>query len=232
MSNNNTNHHIRYDLLVQKAMRGVIRDILAQVRDEGLPAEHHFYIVFNTNAPGVNISSRLRQQYPEEMTIVIQHQYWGFEVKKSHFMVKLSFNGITEPLVIPYNAIKAFVDPSVPYGFQLTPIDNEPYIEDNTDVIYEGDTDLDLDQSIIDNAILQDLLEDQDLEAIMQNNSSGDKTIATIHMNDGSISHPPKISVVKTATSTDTSSHRDTKKDKSEEGSSKVVSLDAFRKKS
>ncbi len=230
MSNNSNKHQIRYDLLVQKAMRGVIRDILARTRDEGLPGEHHFYIVFNTQASGVQISSRLQQQYPEEMTIVMQHQYWGFEVKNSHFTVKLSFNGITEPLLIPYNAIKAFVDPSVPYGFQLTPIDDEPYIEDNKDVIYEGDTIETVDQALIDNAILQDLLDDENIETFQQNNRGNGNPPVSLHIQDSSISHPPKISAVKPVDSDEGEEEQDS--GKKDDGSANIVQLDAFRKKS
>ncbi len=232
MSNNSNKHQIHYDLLVQKAMRGVIRDILARIRDEGLPGDHHFYIVFNTQAPGVQISPRLQQQYPDEMTIVMQHQYWGFEVKNSHFTVKLSFNGITEPLVIPYNAIKAFVDPSVPYGFQLSPIDDEPYIEDNTDVLYEEDTPELVDQTLIDNALLQDLLDSENIDSIQQNNQGNSKPPVTLHIPDASISHPPKISALRPASKNEELDETLEDNAKKEKGTNNIVRLDAFRKKS
>ena len=112
-------HEIRYDLLVQEAMRGIVRKVLVQAATYGLPGDHHFYIVFNTLANGVILSKRLREQYPEEMTIVLQHQFWGLQISDERFEVQLSFNGIPERLVVPFTSIKAFVDPSVPYGFQL-----------------------------------------------------------------------------------------------------------------
>jgi len=112
---------IRYDLLAQDALRGVVRTVLADVARNGLPGDHHFFIGFSTKAPGVRISNRLRESYPEEMTIVIQHQYWEFEVGDTSFSISLSFNGIPERLIIPFAAIKGFLDPSVQFGLQFDP---------------------------------------------------------------------------------------------------------------
>ena len=112
--------HIRYDLLTQQALRAVVRRVLSDVAKVGaLPGEHHFYVTFDTRAPGVKLSSRMREQYPEEMTIVLQHQFWDLVVTDAHFEVGLSFNGITEKLYVPLEAIKGFFDPSVQFGLQF-----------------------------------------------------------------------------------------------------------------
>jgi len=111
--------HIRYDLLTQQALRAVVRRVLADVAKSGLPGEHHFYVTFDTRAPGVKLSARMREQYPEEMTIVLQHQFWDLAVSDAHFEVALSFNGISEKLHIPLDAIKGFFDPSVQFGLQF-----------------------------------------------------------------------------------------------------------------
>ena len=116
-------HHIRYDLLAQQALRGVVRTVLADVAKKGLPGEHHFKIIFNTTAPGVRLSDRLRAQYPETMTIILQHQFWDLAVGESAFEVGLSFGGICERLAVPFDAIVAFYDPAVQFGFQFEPID-------------------------------------------------------------------------------------------------------------
>ena len=110
---------IRYDLLTQDALRGVVRQVLARVQRDGLPGEHHLYIAFDTGAEGVSVSKRLKEQYPEEMTIVLQYQFWDLEISDHGFEVKLSFNNIPERLVVPYRAIKAFYDPSVQFGLQF-----------------------------------------------------------------------------------------------------------------
>jgi hypothetical protein len=112
--------HIRYDLLTQQALRAVVRRVLTDVGKTGaLPGEHHFYITFDTRAAGVKMSPRLREQYPEDMTIVLQHQFWDLIVTDSYFEVGLSFNGISEKLHVPLEAIKGFFDPSVQFGLQF-----------------------------------------------------------------------------------------------------------------
>ena len=112
--------HIRYDLLTQQALRAVVRRVLADVAKTGsLPGEHHFYVTFDTRAPGVRLSSRLREQYPEEMTIVLQHQFWDLAVTEAISRSALSFNGVTEKLHVPLDAIKGFFDPSVQFGLQF-----------------------------------------------------------------------------------------------------------------
>ncbi|MCP8883620.1 SspB family protein [Devosia sp. XJ19-1] len=113
--------HMRYDILAQEALRGVVRKVLAEVSRTGLPGEHHFFISFATRAPGVRISEELLKQYDKEMTIVLQNQYWDLKVTESSFEVGLSFNGQPEMLHIPFAAIKGFFDPSVQFGLQFDP---------------------------------------------------------------------------------------------------------------
>ena len=112
---------IRYDVLVQDALRGVVRKVIAEAAKAGLPGEHHFFVTFDTNASGVRISTRLKEKYPEEMTVVLQHQFWELVVHEHAFEVGLSFDGIAERLLIPYSAIKGFFDPSVKFGLQFEP---------------------------------------------------------------------------------------------------------------
>jgi len=110
---------IRYDLLTQQALRGVVRSVLSDAAKKGLPGDHHFYISFDTHADGVRMSERLRAQYPDEMTIILQHQFWDLTVNEQGFEVGLSFGGITERLAIPFEAINGFFDPSVQFGLQF-----------------------------------------------------------------------------------------------------------------
>ncbi len=111
--------YIRYDILTQEALRGVVRTVLADAAAKGLPGEHHFFINIDTRTTGVKLSPRLAAQYPEEMTIVLQHQFWDLSVHDDVFEVGLSFNGIPERLVVPFAAIKGFFDPSVQFGLQF-----------------------------------------------------------------------------------------------------------------
>src|SRR5262245_40687732 len=110
---------MRYDLLAQEALRGVVRASLRKIVKSGLPGDHHFYIAFDTRYPGVRLSERLDKKYPHEMTIVLQHQYWNLQVREDEFEVELSFDNIPEKLVIPFNAIKGFLDPHVQFGLQF-----------------------------------------------------------------------------------------------------------------
>ena len=110
---------IKYDVMTQEALRGVVRSVLQQIAKQGLPGEHHLYIAFDTHGPGVSVSDRLKEQYPDEMTIVLQHQFWDLDVTQERFDVKLSFNNVPERLIVPFAAIKAFYDPSVQFGLQF-----------------------------------------------------------------------------------------------------------------
>lgn len=111
--------HIDYDALALEALRGVVKACLAQVARTGLVGEHHFYIAFNTQASGVGMSKRLKEKYPLEMTIVLQHRFWDLAVDDERFEVKLTFDGIPERLVVPFAAVRVFYDPSVPYVLQF-----------------------------------------------------------------------------------------------------------------
>jgi hypothetical protein len=111
--------HIRYDLLAQEALRGVVQRVLTDVAKNGFPGEHHLYITFDTRAAGVRISPRLHELYPEDMTIVLQHQFWDLLVGEEGFEVGLSFKGVPERLVVPFSAIKGFFDPSVQFGLKF-----------------------------------------------------------------------------------------------------------------
>jgi hypothetical protein len=110
---------LRYDLMVQEALKGVVRRILTEAGRDGLPGEHHFYITFRTTAPGVRVSQRLRDKHAEEMTIVLQHQFWDLSVSEHAFEVGLSFSGVPERLLIPFDAITTFFDPSVQFGLKF-----------------------------------------------------------------------------------------------------------------
>ncbi len=115
--------HIRYDILAQSALRGVVRTVLADAAKKGLPGEHHFKITFNTTAPGVRLSERMRTRYPQDMTIVLQHQFWDLAVTEQAFEVGLSFGGVAERVYVPFDAVTAFHDPAVQFGFQFETIE-------------------------------------------------------------------------------------------------------------
>jgi uncharacterized protein len=117
---------IDYETLAQDAMRGVVRTVLTQAAKQGLPGDHHFYISFDTSASGVILSKRLKDKYPNEMTIVLQHRFWDLSVQDDGFEVKLTFDGIPERLVVTYAAIRVFFDPSVRYGLQFEDLEAEP----------------------------------------------------------------------------------------------------------
>lgn len=110
---------IDYASMIDEAMRGVVRKTLRSVERAGLPGEHHFFISFDTTFPGVNIPEFLRAKYPEEMTIVLQHQFSHLKVAEDYFAVTLSFNNVPQPLHIPFSALTAFADPSIKFGLQF-----------------------------------------------------------------------------------------------------------------
>lgn len=120
---------MRYDQLAQNALRGVVRDALRKVQKTGLPGEHHFYIAFNTKFPGVILSERIAARYPREMTVVLQHQFWNLVVTEELFEVELSFDNIPEKLIVPFNSVKGFLDPSVQFGLQFEVVAAEPQKE-------------------------------------------------------------------------------------------------------
>ena len=113
------NDRFHYDALVDDALRSVVRRVLTQVAETGLPGSHHFYISFRSNDPGVELPDYLRAKYPEEMTIVLQHQYWDLIIREDDFEVTVSFNKQQERIKVPFAALSAFVDPSVRFGLQF-----------------------------------------------------------------------------------------------------------------
>jgi uncharacterized protein len=122
----------QYDKMVETALRGVARQALAIAARDGLRGEHHFYVGFRTGAPGVVLPAQLLTKFPEEMTIVLQHQFWGLEVGDAAFSVTLSFSSRSERLTIPFAAITTFADPSVDFGLQFEPAAPAPPAESAT----------------------------------------------------------------------------------------------------
>ncbi len=113
--------YIRYDLLVQDALRSVVKKVLGDAARDGLRGEHHFNISFKTKAPGVGLPTSIKQRYPDEMAIILQHEFWDLSVNADGFEVSLNFSRRPERLTIPFDAITGFSDPSVPFGFKLEP---------------------------------------------------------------------------------------------------------------
>jgi hypothetical protein len=125
---------IDYGKLMHHAMRGLIRQVLSDVARDGLPGEHHFFITFDTQHPGVEIAPWLRDRYPEEMTIVMQHWFDALEVDDEGFAVTLSFGNQPERLVVPFDALRTFVDPSVEFGLRFeSPAASEDDLDDSED---------------------------------------------------------------------------------------------------
>ena len=110
---------IGYDTLVESGLRSVIREALRRVAEEGWPGTHHAYITFRTDAPGVDVPDSLRARYPDELTIVLQHQFWDLEVDDDRFAVTLSFSKVGHRLTVPFSALTAYADPSVKFGLQF-----------------------------------------------------------------------------------------------------------------
>ena len=110
---------MQYEAMVDRALRGVARQIIRTVAEEGFTGEHHLYVSFRTDVRGVIVPEHLRQRYPEGMTVVLQHQFWDLEVAEDAFSVTLSFGGARERLTIPYESLLDLVDPSVPFGLSL-----------------------------------------------------------------------------------------------------------------
>ena len=117
---------IRYDLLVQDALRSVVRKVLADTARNGLVGEHHFNIAFKTQAPGVVAPAAVKSRFPDEMSIILQHEFWDLVVSQDAFEVSLNFSRKSERLTVPFDSITGFTDPSVPFGFKLEPRVSEP----------------------------------------------------------------------------------------------------------
>lgn len=120
---------LRYDRMVERALRSVVREALEHAAANGLPGDHHFYMTFATRYPGVDIPEYLKDQYPDEMTIVLQYQYYGLEVEEDRFSVTLSFSGKHERLSLPLAAITTFADPSVNFALQFQAIPSQDAAE-------------------------------------------------------------------------------------------------------
>jgi hypothetical protein len=122
---------MRYDLMAQEALRGVVRAALAKAAETGMPGTHHFYITFGTRFPGVTIDEKLLEKYPEEITIVLEHQFWDLAALEEHFEVTLSFDGAPKYLKVPYRAVTSFHDPAVGFGLKFeVPVDLEQELAD------------------------------------------------------------------------------------------------------
>ncbi|MCT4656475.1 MAG: SspB family protein [Cohaesibacter sp.] len=193
---------IRYDILAQDALRGVVKKVLTEVASTGLPGEHHFYITFNTHAPGVRLSSRLLEKYPSDMTIVLQHQFWDMQANDVAIEIGLSFDGIPEKLYIPYTAIISFIDPSVHFSLQF-------------EVESELDEDNDDEESLISADEEGEIILSVMSDAASNNDDSDDNKSAK-----------GKSKADSKGSDEDTSSAEEESKSGAE-----VVSLDAFRKK-
>ena len=126
------NNFLKYDLMVEDALRGVVRRALENTIEHGLPGDHHFYITFRTGASGIIMPDFLLERYPDEMTIIIQHQYWNLRVNVFEFSVSLSFDNKIVEMTVPFAALKAFVDPSVKFGLQFSANDLAQGSEFNT----------------------------------------------------------------------------------------------------
>lgn len=201
---------IRYDIIIQDALRNAVRKILVEVNRAGLPGEHHFYIAFETTAPGVKISNRLKERYPKEMTVVLQHQFWDLQITEHAFEVSLSFGGVPEHLYVPFSSIKGFFDPSVQFALEFEP----------------GKTGEELPAEF--------RIAERDLEAVEEFQTRLESVENKKDVQPAPAAQTPETNSDSTedepqegATEQDTQS-----KPKDDTGSAQVVSLDAFRKKS
>ena len=134
---------LRYDRMVEDALRGVVRDSLIYAAAHGLPGEHHFYITFRTHQAGTAIPDHLKARHPDEMTIVLQHQFWDLDVTRERFSVTLSFSGKSERLVIPFAAVTGFADPSAKFGLQFQAVDgdeDDESAEAGDDLLFSAET--------------------------------------------------------------------------------------------
>ncbi|WP_332683536.1 SspB family protein [Bosea sp. (in: a-proteobacteria)] len=202
---------LRYDLMVQDALKGVVRKILSEAGRDGLPGDHHFYVTFRTTAPGVRVSQRLRDKHPDEMTIVLQHQFWDLNVSDHAFEVGLSFSGVPERLLIPYDAITTFFDPSVQFGLKFETQDTSGETADEPAEAARAPRGAGSEPNVVPAAPL----------ALA--GKAPQKALPAV-----------KLKPAAAAKTSDTDAPVDTAEkpaDAEEEGSAQVVSLDAFRKK-
>lgn len=134
-----TRSEIDYGGMMHRAMQGLIADVLQDVADNGLPGEHHFFITFDTREDGVEMADWLRDRYPEEMTIVVQHWFENLIIDDEGFNITLNFGNSPEPMRVPFDALRTFVDPSVEFGLRFETQDSDDEEQDETDVAEQGD---------------------------------------------------------------------------------------------
>ena len=139
---------LSYERMVEDALRGVLRQALKITESQGLPGAHHFYITFDTTAPGVEIAASLKSLHPNEMTIVLQHQFWDLHVHDEHFEITLSFNGVSQHLVIPFSAVTAFADPHAKFGLQF-----HVEFEERSGADEDADAENDSDETLMNDAL-------------------------------------------------------------------------------
>lgn len=210
---------IRYDLHVQEALRGVVRRVLADVVRDGLPGEHHFYITFLTQHPGVRLSNRMRAEYPDEMTIVLQHQFWDLAVTEQAFEVGLSFKGVPEKLVVPFEALTGFFDRSVDFGLRFETgieIDNE---EDADDVL----------ESVLEKGLTGQVTQGNFPRKASDTAASDDSNAVAESSQEAEA--PVSQDSLSQAHEQGTESDDNKQQNESEHAGAQVVQLDAFRKK-
>ncbi len=207
---------IRYDVMVQQALIGVVRKVLQDAAKHGLPGEHHFYISFRTDAPGVRLSSRLKEKHPDEMTIVLQHQFWDLLVTDHAFEVGLSFGGVPERLLIPFEAMTGFFDPSVQFGLKFA-----------------------VDEALADNDAEADEEDDSARETLEQINQHEKARSTKPKDVEPEVAEPAKVAAprkprkpkAETAKGSDKPDAESATPDAASPAGAQVVSLEAFRKK-
>lgn len=204
---------IRYDILAQDALRGVVKKVLTEVSNTGLPGEHHFYVTFNTQAAGVRISPRLLEKYPTDMTIVLQHQFWDMQTNETAVEIGLSFDGIPEKLYIPYTSIISFIDPSVHFSLQ-----------------FEVEEDFDEEEAAEDEKLINDDEQDNIILSVIGETSEDDNEEKTSDKSSDKTDAATSKDSSETTSQESKPSSPDDEEESSSEGA-QVVSLDAFRKK-
>ncbi len=218
---------MNYDRMTQLALRSVVRDAIRRViREDGLPGAHHFYITFLTRFPGVDVDASLADKYEDEITIVLEHQFWDLKAHDDSFEVTLKFGGVPKYLSVPYTAITRFHDPSVGFAMQFDPPKEMSGEMSDAPVGAAGDTQKNAPVTLAklrpEAAPGPKAVEPAPISGKIPNKISGKKPSKKTAIKPGK--KPAKV---------DTSRPKDTSKkgDKSEDGANKVVSLDAFRKK-
>lgn len=224
-------HAINYEHLAKEALRSVVKTVLQRVAKEGLPGDHHFYISFHTTAPGVKISNRISAQYPKEMTIVLQHQFWDLKAEDEHFEVRLSFSNIPELLIIPYSAVKVFFDPSVPYGLQFDHTTRPEAVEDKSNFLDENwQMPTDNNDQALDGMNLQPNLD-------LQPNFESDLQANSLNTNEADAPIPDQAEGNPAKSESNEESHSPNRPEATQDETApdddgaEIVSLDAFRKK-